>query len=65
MKHQAPTRPDDHGAQPKLILIDVDHEVLIMKEGSWVADNEYLQTVIVLSEVCPMSATFRCAPGGG
>ena len=28
-------------------------------------DNGYLQTVIVLSGVCPMSVRCRCAPGAG
>src|SRR6187431_2639097 len=34
VKHQARTRPDDHRGNPKLILVDVDHGILIMKEGS-------------------------------
>jgi D-alanine-D-alanine ligase len=32
-----------------LILIEIDHDRMIMKEGNWVADNGDLQTVIVLS----------------
>src|SRR6478672_11851691 len=32
-RHQALIRPDDHGLGAKLILIDIDHDLLIMKEG--------------------------------
>ena len=34
VRRQARTRPDDHGVRQKLILIDVDHGLMIMKEGA-------------------------------
>src|SRR5215207_7543431 len=33
VRRQVLIKPDDHGVRRKLILIDVDHDPMIMKEG--------------------------------